>query len=246
MPSTALITLHADQFLYPLYSALFIFLFTKSFQHNLANYALLSGIVLYLATYTSFALLALFPILVLLSLASKNRLHIRSWQYTLVALSSFLATAWIFYFALDYNPIARYFQAIAAHQEWKVETWTIGKGFYFGFLNLLEYGIWCGLPVAILCGSDLSHSISKIRTRRWNTGDKLSFTFLSVLVLLLIFGKTAAEAGRLWMFLLPLVLVCSSRTLIRISGKHLEKATLALVTVQMITILVLKKSQDFF
>jgi len=127
-----------------------------------------------------------------------------------------------------------------------VETWGVGFTFYFGFLNLLEYGIWCGIPVAILCASDLVHSITTFLAKRWNTEDKISFTFLVILVCLLVFGKTAAETARLWMFLLPLVLICSSRTLLRVSGKHLEKTTLILVGLQVVTTFVLKKSQDFY
>ena len=80
---------------------------------------------------------------------------------------------------------------------------------YFALLNLIEFTLWCGIPLSLLAAADLWRSLRNWRV--WDEGLGLSLSLLFILLVLGMVGKTAAESGRLWLFLVPLVLFSAAR-----------------------------------
>ena len=84
--------------------------------------------------------------------------------------------------------------------------------------------------------------------RRRGPVDLRFLTFAIVRGLLALFGKTAAETGRLWIFLVPLVLTAAAGALMRLrrGGDQWHRYLLLICALQFVTVLVLKRHQDFF
>ena len=114
---------------------------------------------------------------------------------------------------------------------------------YFALLNLIEFTLWCGIPLSLLAAADLWRGLRSWRV--WDEGLGLSWSLLFILLVLGMAGKTAAESGRLWLCLVPLVLLSAARHLHRICGKQVEWAAMVLALSQFVSIVVLKTRQDF-
>ena len=247
MPNTALITLHADQYLYPFLGVLFVYVYALAASGDHRLLAALAGVVFYLALLASFALVALAP-LVLSVVATGMDRQKPPWSEALrvvaLCLLGFALCHLVFWLAFDYDVARRYRLAMAAHQAFKVGHWHLGHRLYFGFLNSVEFAVWCGLPVAILCGANLQRAVVGWRRSEWALGHVLAISLVLIFCALVAAGKTAAETGRLWLFLVPLVAICGAREL-RLSGSG-QGTVRAVVLAQLTTILVLKSYQDFF
>ena len=248
VPSTVLISLHADQFLYPLIGLVFIYCVVRAMIKAGAWWGLSAGVAFYLATFVSFALAALAPLIPVLGAAAIlgpggwNRWLCTGWTAACTIIG-FLVAYGLMYAVFGYNGLDRFQQALAAHQAWKVEAWSGGMRLYFAVLNLIEFALWCGIPVALLAAADLWRSMR--HWSGWTVGLGLSRGLLLILVFLGVVGKTAAESGRLWLFLVPLVLVAAGRHLHRLSGKQVGRAAMVLALLQFFSIVVLKTRQDF-
>ena len=248
VPSTALILLHADQFLYPLLGLLFICCWTRALKLASGWWGLGAGIAFYLATFASFALVALAPLVsvsgaaALLGPGGRKRWRQVGWATACTAIG-FLGAYGVLYAGLGYSALDRFQHALAAHQGWKVESWSGGSRSYFALLNLIEFTLWCGIPLSLLAAADLWRGLRSWRV--WDEGLGLSWSLLFILLGLGTVGRTAAESGRLWLFLVPLVLLSAGRHFHRLCGKQVERATMVLALLQFVTMVVLKTRQDF-
>ena len=248
VPSTALILLHADQFLFPLLGLLFICCWTRALKLASCWWGLVAGIAFYVAIFASFALVALAPIIpvsgaaALLGLEDRRRWRRVGWA-TACTVIGFLGIYGVLYAGLGYSALDRFQHALAAHQGWKVESWSGGMRSYLALLNLIEFTLWCGIPLSLLAAADLWRGLRNWRV--WDEGLGLSWSLLFILLVLGMVGKTAAESGRLWLFLVPLVLFSAARHFHRICGKKVEWATMVLALSQFVSIVVLKIRQDF-
>ncbi len=248
VPSAVLISLHADQFLYPLLGLVFIYCVTRAMIKASAWWGLLAGVAFYLATFASFALAALAPLIPVLGAAAilapggRERWRFTGWSASCTVIG-FLVVYGLMYTAFGYSALDRFQQALAAHQAWKVDAWSGGMRLYFALLNLIEFTLWCGIPLALLAAADLFRGMRRWTT--WTTGLGLSRGLLLILVVLGTVGKTAAESGRLWLFLVPLALLAAGRHLHRLCGSQVGRATMVLALLQFISIVVLKTRQDF-
>lgn len=97
-----------------------------------------------------------------------------------------------------------YDMALRAHQEMVRPYWT------YLLYNLYDFFLFAGIPVAVCF---LAHSAARARLSRIGVvqgeraQDALVLTWLAVLVGLDIVGITRGEVGRLWLFLMPVVLL---------------------------------------
>lgn len=240
-PNLTLITLHADQYLHPTLTLTTLLLFYYSKQHWLVG--IFTGVCLYISIFFSFALLTLVPMLFIIewipdqtsiSWSKKARKFVPVYI-------GFLICSAIFYFGLDYNPLQRYLAASQAHQTWKLSNWNLGHTIYFSCLNILEFAIWCGIPVAISCGDDLIKTI-----RNWRKPYHLSGLLIATILILCLFGHTAAETGRLWIFLVPFVVISAAQSWSNLWQGQIPKGITILVTLQLLSTFIIKKYQDFY
>ena len=142
---------------------------------------------------------------------------------------------------LGYDALAQFRFGMAAHQAFKFPQWGFGHTLYFGALNLVEFALWCGPALALLCAAQLHRAC-----RSWPPGtmaDLLVLALAIALAGLVLFGRTAAETARLWLFLLPLVAIAGARYLGEIAP---GRGAGFLLMLQLVTVLVLKKFQDLF
>jgi hypothetical protein len=80
--------------------------------------------------------------------------------------------------------------------------------------NLYDLAVFLGIPVAVYLAA---HSIASVRA--WTSGratqaDALSLSWVAVLVGLDVLGITRGEVPRLWLFLMPAMLLIGVRTLV--------------------------------
>ena len=246
VPSTALITLHLDQCLFPLVAWSCAGLYAWGLRRGWWGAALGAGLLFYLGLFLSFGLAALGGVLGVLHLQVAREAGRSLWRTAALAGAGFLGLALIFWGCFDYDLLQRYSRAMDAHQHFKGVQWGVGQILYCALLNLVEFGVWCGLPLVLLCAAQLRAVWS--RRGGWNWGAEEAWALALVLTLggLALFGRTAGETARLWIFLLPLVLVAAAQCLARMVAPVRERAVVLVVVLQLVTVVVLKRCQDFF
>ena len=234
-PSVTLIGMHADHYLHPLLGALFLYLAVRALQEGGRGSALLTGIAFYLVTWVSFALAPLAVVPPALAWAMRRAdpalpspVPAAAWA------AAGFAAAWAGMALLcGYDAWSRFSQAMAVHEIAKAVDWSPGNRLYYGALNLLEFALWSGPALVLLCVSELRRGIGA-------PGAGL----LCLLAGMAIFGSTAGESARLWIFALPLGTLCAALHLGRRPDEGNRLLGLALA-MQGILVLVLKRCQDF-
>ena len=242
-PSLLLMVLHLDQCLFPLIGTTFLYLLARSLAADRLPPSFAAGICLYAGLFFSFGLIALAVASgALLLLFAHTR---QAWRQAGTAGAALLAGAALPHLAMwvgfGYDALAQFRFGMAAHQAFKFPQWGFGHTLYFGALNLVEFALWCGPALALLCGAQLYRSC-----RSWPPtamADLLVLALAVALAGLLLFGRTAAETARLWLFLLPLVAVAGARFLGEIAP---GRGAGFLLMLQLVTVLVVKKFQDLF
>ena len=231
----ALIVMHFDQVLYPLLSCSLWWMVAKGAQHSNLSWALGAGLLAGMSIFISFSLLPSLLLCPAIALASRTSIQ---WPKVLFG---FIAGTFLFYlllwFSFSYDPFLRYENAMLHHAAWK--GW-VNEGWLFWLasrLNVIELLWWLSPPAGLL----LLYS--------WIEGvnNRCSITLgnLTLLLLLLVFGKTIGEVARLWIFWMPLLWL----QLVKRIEKKLDDANsywmFALLGFVFIWSVVLKWQQDF-
>ncbi len=234
-PSVVLIGMHADHYLHPLLGTAFLYLAVRALQEGGHRSALLTGIAFYLATWVSFALapLAVVPPALAWAMRRSDPAPPAPVSAAAWAAAGF-AGAWVGMALCGYDAGHRFVQAVAIHEVAKAVDWSPGNRLYFGALNLVEFALWSGPPLVLLCAAEL----------RRRGGGAPGVSLLCLLGGLAALGSTAGESARLWIFALPLAALCAALHLGRRPGEGSRLLGLALV-MQGILMLVLKRYQDF-
>ena len=259
-PNIVLMTMHLDQCLLPFLFLCVILLFLKSVERKNPMLMSLSGIALGVATFFSFSMVTLFPLLGLwhgirqVTEAKRGR---NSWgkifavaiRPTLVPMTFLVVGFLLFHLAVwlsfDYNWFAEYRTAQEAHGLWKIQQWDMIRTVWVGFLDLFEYAVWIGFPIALLALLRSGVTVDRLRRLQLRSTDAMLLSLLILLFVLSFFGKTVAETGRLWTFLLPLVLIAAVAGS-RLFPKRFRSALLLLViTLQIIHTFFMRWLQDF-
>ncbi len=252
IPSVTLVTLHLDQVLYPLLFVSGLLLILSGCKRNNIPLYVLSGAFIYFALYFSFSLLLVLPMGLLIAAAyincySEPDQKLKSFGRFLVG----FVTGWIlaqllFWILLDYNIFIRYQNAMTFHQAWKNWDNSLSNIALYGILNYIEFICWIGLPVAILFLAGGRQKILEIVKGQFNIQNLFYAIVILIFILLGVFGKTKSEVGRLWIFMMPLVLIfVASELEIRFKEKT-KSALWFILTFQLISILFIKRFQDFW
>lgn len=258
IPNINLITLHLDQCLYP---SLFLFpiaFFLTGLHAEKWRYFLFSGAMTACSLFISFSLLPLpvfiftltfYPLLRII-LNSNSSQYAHNFQIfakkalisLLLFICGFLLIELLLYFLFGYNIIDDYHAVMSAHQNWKIKEWTIKNIFYFAFLDIFEFTIWVGTPVmslALLWMAKSWNVISRTNTSVYDFGFSLSIC----LIVLSFFAKTASETGRLWIFLVPCLVIGVAYQIQNLTKLRLWNVII--LTTQLTSTLLVKIFQDF-
>jgi len=156
----------------------------------------------------------------------------------------------IFRFALGYDAISRYGNAMAQHRWHKDFIFDLPHVLEAMYVNNAETVLWLGMPVVLLVLFRLVRSIINFIKKKSSKLDGLVAAFFLTYLFLNLFGQTRTEVARLWVFLTPLLALFAGtelRTLFSSDLKNTRWQTWGIYLVlalQNITLLLIYKFQD--
>jgi len=249
-PNVNLITLHLDQCLYPLFFILPLSLYLYGRRFSQPLLLLLAGISVAVALFVSYSLISVISCIVLIALLSIRieggafaQSAQREMKNLLVVGIGFLGFELILYGLFRYNLVYDYLYVMSRHQTWKVSTWTPTTTLSVGVLDLLEYTLWIGFPLSLFSASWMVKSLRKWRE---NGACILALSILVILVIMAFFGKTVAETGRLWIFLLPCLVLFATHDLVERYPASYKSVFSIILAMQLFSTFFIKLFQDFY
>ncbi|MHC4660855.1 MAG: hypothetical protein ACYS8W_04140 [Planctomycetota bacterium] len=254
IPSFCLVTLHTDQVLFPLLftiSLLMIFISVRK-QNCLISY--FTGVFIYISCFFSFAIMVAVPFGIMAILIEyfrkKNDDSFFTKPLALIGffILGFVSLYILFKFALNYDAIIRYQNALHHHIAWKYWKTTIPVTTYWAAMNFFEFFFWLGFPLSIILLASLYRSIQKFIRNKFNSANNINLLFFTVIFALALFGKTKGEVARLWIFLIPAICIFAAREILiyaRALSKQKRSLILLIIVLQFGTILLIKLNQDF-
>ena len=252
VPSVTLVTLHADQTLFPLLVMSSAALLARGVVDRRPVLAVAAGVAAYLAAFSSFALLAALPLGAAVILGCHAG---RGWsQETRRSMGTaaaglaggFVGTALLFRLVLGYEMLTRYRGAMTYHagfQDWES---TLETYLTYARVDLLEFATWLGVPVAMLA---LAHALRSARAAV--RGDlrgvvPSSLAVAGLIVAFLLLGKAKGEVARLWLFLVPWCCLMAADVLGVRTGRRAAIVVAAVAVLQWGSIYLIKVRQDFW
>ena len=255
VPAVQLITLHTDQVLFPLLTMTAAWLTLEAATRHSLPWAAGAGAVFFLAMFCSFPLgataLVAFATGVGGLLAERQSSGLRTALRWIVLTAAGLAAGMLMLglvlrLGIGYDFLARYRSAMTFHAAWKRWTPGLGPTLYYGSTNTLEFAFWLGFPLAGVALWRCVRSVAGIRRRRLNAEMGLGAGLLTVLLVLVFFGKTKGEVSRLWLFLVPFACASAAGELKAWrEQKHGGRSVAILLLLQALTLLVVKRYKDF-
>jgi hypothetical protein len=269
VPSVALITLHTDQFLFPLLGVTAVWAATAAAARRSVTGLTLAGAALWVAGFFTFPLLLLAPVAAACAwLAARapgagapgadrtNAGARRSAAWTpltsalvvVVCLAAgFVIGAVAFRLVLGYDLLVRLADARRFNADWKGWEGGAFQTLYFAWTNLLEFALWIGVPMAALSFGRMGRAVRQAASGR---ADGLAVPALAVLLVfgyLTFFGQTKAETARLWLFMVPFCAVMAADEIrLRYPGRSASAAVVLVLVLQWLTVVLTKTGQDFF
>jgi hypothetical protein len=248
VPQTVLITLHLDQVLYPFLAALACWCVACAARsrHGLLWWAAY-GACAWLGLFVSFSLLPcllLAPFVYWSALPTRDRAQLRRLGIGLgLALVSFAALQLAAWLLLEYDLFAAYARCMENHRQWK--HFGAGDRTLAFRLDLSELAYWTGLlPLTLLVAQAAAEAKQAWRRPR-RIEQTLAVGVLAMIVATALVGDTLAEVARLWLFMVPpLVLVATPP--LRTLDPRRAWPLYALVAVQFAWVITVKARQDFF
>ena len=259
-PSVILIPLHLDQCLYPLLFMFGLVVFVLGVKKNNLFLLFLSGIVTGMGLFVSFSLIALpFYILLILVIKTGTALLLKKQPFLSNFTSVILENArigFVFAFGLffleallflnfSYNVIESYQLVVFSHINSKITTWSPQITLAMGGLDILEYSLWTGVPLFVLMIIYGLRSFKKLTTGDSDISLIMGAAVPILFLALALFGKTAGETARLWIFLTPLTVVFAAKEIATAFRERTWNTVTFLIVLQMITTFSLKMWQDF-
>ncbi len=260
IPSVILIPLHLDQCLYPLLFIFTLVVFAHGVKNNNLLLLFISGFATGLALFVSFSLIAI-PFFILLILMIKTGIALLSKEQSFslnraqiirenlkiglaYAFGLFLLEACLFLY-IGYNVVESYQSVMANHFNLKIQVWSPQITLAMGALNILEYALWTGVPLFGLMVVYGIRSLKKLMAGNTDMGLIIGFATPILFLALALFGKTAGETARLWIFLTPLVVIFSAKEIASTFRERTWNTVTFLIMLQLITAFSLKMWQDF-
>jgi hypothetical protein len=250
VPSFVLMQLQMDQFLLPSLFMLGVILAWKGVARGSFWIGCLGGAVVFLGVFVSFSLVPLIvagPVLAFLQAVAKRRQGETKRQVGVVLgmLVGFLSMAVLFRIQYGYDPVFRFESAMAYHRMVKLYEPGLGQVVLAAVQNNTEFAFWVGVPIVLMAFSRSLRAGVRLLRRRSEDLDVLALGFLATYVGLNVFGQTRGEVGRLWIFMVPVLVLLACDELRNLFGRR-PMATYLLLGSELITTLLLYHFFDFF
>ncbi len=189
-PSMTLFFLYLDT-TYPILSCAMLATWFAALKTNRALHAIVFGLLLFAATMTSYTLLVLGIVLGGITLGHSLRATVR---LTAIALATFVAAYGVLWLSTGFNPISAFRTALAMqyrylpllHRPWP-------RTIPFDFLDFCLGAGWIPVMLAILA--------------LWRRRDAVLIWGLLTPVIVALTGLIQAETARVWIFMLPLLMI---------------------------------------
>jgi len=264
-PNVVLMPLYLDQALYPLVFTSGALLFMRMFKKQSFVLAIAAGAGCYLAMFLSFSLITILPFaLVLVGLDLLADMNQHSFMRAVKLCAGLLlgvALAYIvFALLLNYDFFTRYENMMIVHRyddfvarfgipadESMIESGykpAIGQVLYAIFLNNITFAAWAGFPVYLLFLIGFIRSAFPYLKRSVRDLDVLLGGFTVTFVALNLFGDTTGEVARLWIFMLPIILVYTAREMTILFNQR-RWGYYLIAACQLVTVILTYKFQDF-
>ena len=265
IPNVILIPLFLDQVLYPLLFTLAILLMWRAIKKRSFFLAFLVGLYIYLAIFFTFSLLTLIPLF--LAILGLDFIHLPRWRdmprsLLLLALMSagIMVLFLLFQYALNYDFFQRYETAmrivrnfdfvVRTGQKATVDltTTTVQPGFRqilrAAGLNNLELAAAVSFPVFLLFLWRAVRTLFHILRRRAGELDYALGALVLTYIALNLYGQVQGEVSRLWIFWVPMMVLCAG---VELADQfiHRELAVWLVVILQLVTMLMTFQFQDF-
>jgi hypothetical protein len=264
-PNVALMPLYLDQVVYPPVFTFGAWLFMQVNKTQSFYLAVAAGIGCYIAMFLSFSLITILPFaLVLIALDylvnRKDRLIVQSLKLCAGLIIGVLLAYAGFYTILHYDFFTRYENMMVIHRyddfvarfgvpanKAMAESGYkpgLGQILYAIFLNNITFAAWAGFPVYLLFLIGLFRTALSYIKRNTGNLEVLLGGFGVTFIALNLFGDTTGEVARLWIFMLPIMLIYASKEInILFKSKHWGFYLIA--AAQLITVILTYKFQDF-
>lgn len=252
VPNVTLVTLHYDQVFYPLLFMTTLYLSLLAGKKKSLYIAVVSGAAVYLSVFVSFSLLPLAILCPIMFLVGSRDTATGELDFSLNLrlvggyLGGILLFYLIFRYLLSYDPSVRYQNVIAYHETWKAWQPGIRNVVLYALLNIVEFACWVGIPLMIFCGVGIGSGIKRLFGLKVGNLDLIATSLFVIFTIISIFGNTKGEVHRLWIFAVPLVCILTSSELFRRFTGKFRLSLAVLVISQLVTILLIKRYQDFW
>jgi hypothetical protein len=250
VPSFVLMQLQMDQFLLPSLFMLGLILVWRAVSRGSFWVGCLAGAVVFLGVFVSFSLVPLIvmgPALAFLQAMAKRRRAETKRQIWVVfgMLVGILSVAALFRVQYGYDPLLRFESAIAFHRMVKLYEPGLGQVVLAIVQNNAEFAFWVGVPIILMAFSRSLRAAVRLVRGRSKDLDVLALGFIATFVGLNVFGQTRGEVGRLWLFMVPVLVLLACDEVKNLLGRR-PMATYLLLGSELITTFLLYKFYDFF
>jgi hypothetical protein len=254
VPSVTLMTLHTDECLFPLFFTSTMWMAVETQMRRSVIWAFATGVCLYLSAFFTFALLLAIPMAASFAVATELRttptLKAGSRSRALLktgiaATTGFILFGLVFLVVFGYDSFTRLKVATLYHAGWR--NWQGGayETFYFAWLDYLEFAIWVGMPLTLLSLGAARRALLQAANGNIRRLVLPSLVLVLSFLYLGFFGKTKAESGRLWLFLVPMCCGLAAAELTDRFSVHWGMFTGAVIALQWLTVYLTKMGQDF-
>ncbi|MGC4084687.1 MAG: hypothetical protein QM736_21875 [Vicinamibacterales bacterium] len=253
VPSVSLMTLHTDQFLFPLLGMSAIWAGVIAAERRRAWMAFATGLWIWTIGFFTFPLLLLAPVIAGAAWTETGRAVADMRQrftatVRLVAwmVAGVLAGFVLFRLALGYDVFARFADARQFNVAWKGWEGGAFQTFYFAWMNLLEFMLWVGMPIALLGFARVGRAVREAAAGEWRGAVVPALITILVVGYLAFAGQSKGETARLWLFTVPLLTAFAADELLTVWSSAPGWATGVLLVLQWLTVVLTKTGQDFY
>jgi hypothetical protein len=245
-PMVLSVLMHLDGGLYPLLGTTALWLAHSGARRRSDWQTAAGGLVLSLGLFTSFSLLPLVPLGVLLvaaaAFAGDGAPRVARLRRAALSAGAFLGGLLAFHLllvvAFHYRPLARFASARAFHAVYKsnvpLAPWLWG--------NLVQLALSLGLPLGLSAAAAVAWAA---RRGRWRTAAGALAPGLAVLVLITdLIGDAKGEVMRLWLFLVPFVAIVAAGRMVAWEEEGRRPVVAAALALQLAYLFVFKSLFD--
>lgn len=251
-PNFVLISLQLDQFLYPSLFLVGLLLTHLMMKKRSWIIGLILGFCFYLCVYISFSLIPLISMCAIWTAThwwvNRKKIHwIEYGKYLLAVAGGFALAYGAFYLFLNYDALTRYQNGLAWHRAIKIFDPGLKGILNAIYINVIEYSLWTGIPVLAFSLLGIGFAIIRVIKNKSNLPfDWFAVAFFINNCLLNLLGQTRSEVGRLWFFQVPIIVWFAFQAIAELYKEKKSKALWFIIGIQVVTIFITFKFQDFY